>query len=106
MKKVITYTLVMLMFIAVNFQSVCYIMYASGHTVELSPNFLSEEERHETEESSDVDVEKKKVEYLHLNTENLFVTLNKMPFGQHSKLKFVSSNFSGMIYTPPDFLYL
>lgn len=94
------------MFIAVNFQSVCYLMYASGHTIALSPNFLSEEERHESEESSDVEVEKKKLEYLHLNTDNLFVAINTMPFGQHSKLKFVSSNFSGTIYTPPDFFYI
>lgn len=106
MKKGVTYILVVLMFIAVNFQSVCYLMYASGHTIELSPNFLSEEERHESEESSDLDVEKKKLEYLHLNTENLFVTLDKMPFGQDSKLKFVSSNFSGTIYTPPDLLFI
>lgn len=106
MKKLITYTLVLLMFITVNFQAVCYLMYVSGHSIVLSPNFLSEEERHESEESSDSDSEKKKLEYLHLHYENSYVTINVKPFGQHSKLKFASSNFSGTIYTPPDSFFI
>lgn len=94
------------MFITVNFQAVCYLMYASGHTIVLSPNFLSEEERHESEESSDTDFEKKNLEYLHFNNENSFVLLPTFDFGHETKLKFISSNFSGTIYTPPDVFFI
>ncbi len=94
------------MFIAVNFQSICYLMDKAGYSIVLSPNFLSEEERHESEESSDSEFEKKTLEFLHFNSDNLLLVNDASAFLRPSKIKFSSSNFSGTIYTPPEFLFI
>lgn len=90
------------MFVAVNFQSVCYIMYKIGHTLELAPNFLSEEERHESEEGADDEFKKKESEFLHFHSDVFYASLPVPSLRPDMDVKFVSANYSGKIYTPPE----
>ena len=90
------------MFVAINFQSICYIIYASGHSIDLSSNFLSEEESHESENSSDSDETKDVFEYLNQINEHSSVVIHSLSYYNLSKLKYLTSNYSGTLYSPPD----
>ena len=101
MRKIITYSLLILVLFTFNFKTINYCFKISNITIALNQDYDCDEKN--SEKKADEKNEKKDLsEYLFFNRLRNSVILSQLSFTQHRKSLYDSSDYSVAVYSPPD----
>ncbi|MGQ0828273.1 MAG: hypothetical protein ACT4ON_07750 [Bacteroidota bacterium] len=100
MKKIITYSLLILVMAAFNFKGLDYFFNITDSSITYV--YDCEEKNSESEESNEKDEKKEVREYLFEGKADQLTPSAQLSFKQHSKLLYLNSDYSLGVYSPPE----
>ena len=102
MKKIITYSIILLVVFAFNYKAVSYLMDISDSSIAFMMDFDYEKEKTESEKSEEKNEKKEFSEYLFDSKLHSFLINYKLGFNNLSAFIFISSDHSKSVYMPPE----
>ncbi len=100
MKKVVAYSLIIVVMFAFNYKAISYLLDSSKESIAFVADF--EEEKSESEKSSEKEEKKEISEYLFHKKNNSFVVIYQLSFVIGHNFLFTPSDFSEALYMPPE----
>lgn len=102
MKRVITYSLLIIVTFAFNYKAISYFVGSSEESIAFVMD--CEEEKSESEKSDEKEEKKEKEisEYLFHKKNTSFIVLHKLSFDNMHNSLFIPSDYSQSVYMPPE----
>ena len=100
LKHLLTYCLFLLLMFAFNYRTINYCLSVTATSIAYLNDMDCEEKN--TDETADEKEKKTEKEYLAINKSDAFIIYTQMAFAQKSKLKYITSDYSIGVYSPPE----
>ena len=100
MKKVVAYSLLIIVMFAFNYKAISYLLDSSKGSVAFVID--CEEEKSESEKSDEKEEKKEISEYLFHKKVTSFIVIHKLSHGSLHKFLFIPSDHSQSVYMPPE----
>lgn len=100
MKKVVAYSLLIIVMFAFNYKAISYLLDSSKGSVAFVID--CEEEKSESEKSDEKEEKKEISEYLFHKKVTSFIFIYSLPIDSRHNCLLISSEYSKSVYVPPD----
>ena len=100
MKKVVAYSLIVIIMFAFNYKAISYLLNPSDDAIAFVFDF--EKEKSESEKSEEKEEKKEISEFLIHRKNNSFVVIHQLTFDQMHNFLFIPSDYSKSLYMPPE----
>jgi hypothetical protein len=106
LKKIVTYSLLIIVFFAFNCNSVSYYLHLWNNSIVLSQDSDCEKEKPESEKSDEKDEKKEFSEYFFSNKLFSLSISYRLPYAKRTNQMYTSSEYTNTIYCPPDTIFV